>query len=409
MSQYPKYGNNHPYRKKNIGNIVQDAIKGVSYSRNLEELRNNIDITIREVSDLAKSGNPADVQPQEPPKAYTSPRANSSKAPVYERPESPRFNPPSKGLYTFLLILGCFFSCIFAIVCILSLLASFFYTSLLAPLAVVCGVLMLFSLALAIFAGNRNGKILRFRRYRKFIGDAEFCSLEQMAASCMEKTSKTKNAVQKMIAAGWFPNGHIDNEGTTLMLTEETYRMYLLAEDAKLQRQAEEEAKRKEEASPASTGNAELDQAVREGRAYIREIRRVNDAIPGEEISRKISQLEEITVRIFACVEKRPEKLPDIRRFMSYYLPTTLKLLNAYQEFDSQPIQSQKILSAKNEISQTLDTINNAFSSLMDTLYEEDILDIASDISVLETMFAQEGLTSSKDFHTQGSQKKNSP
>ena len=247
MSQYPKYGNNHPYRKKNIGNIVQDAIKGVSYSRNLEELRNNIDITIREVSDLAKSGNPADVQPQEPPKAYTSPRANSSKAPVYERPESPRFNPPSKGLYTFLLILGCFFSCIFAIVCILSLLASFFYTSLLAPLAGVCGVLMLFSLALAIFAGNRNGKILRFRRYRKFIGDAEFCSLEQMAASCMEKTSKTKNAVQKMITAGWFPNGHIDNEGTTLMLTEETYRMYLLAEDAKLQRQAEEEAKRKEE------------------------------------------------------------------------------------------------------------------------------------------------------------------
>ena len=73
MSQYPKYGNNRPYRKKNIGSIVQDAIKGVSYSRNLEELRNNIDITIREVSDLAKSGDPANIQPDIPVGAYEEP------------------------------------------------------------------------------------------------------------------------------------------------------------------------------------------------------------------------------------------------------------------------------------------------------------------------------------------------
>lgn len=399
MSQYPKYGNNRPYRKKNIGSIVQDAIKGVSYSRNLEELRNNIDITIREVSDLAKSGDPANIQPDIPVGAYEGPVKKGNEAHSWKGPSAPRFNPPSKGLYMFLLILGCFFTCIFSIAVVASLLISIFlHLPVLGVAAGICGVFLLLSLILTIFSGSRSGKINRFNRYMKYIGDAEFCSLEQLASASMEKPEKTKNNVQKMIAAGWFPNGHIDYEGTTLMLTEETYRLYLLAEDAKRQRQAEE-ARQKAEATPTGTGKPEVDEAIREGRAYIREIRRVNDAIPGEEISRKMSQLETITIRIFACVEKKPEKLPDIRRFMNYYLPTTLKLLNAYQEFDSQPIQSQKILSAKEEISRTLDTINQAFSSLMDTLYEDDILDISSDISVLETMFAQEGLTSSEDFH----------
>lgn len=403
MNQNPKYGSHRPYRKKNISSIVQDAIKGVSYSRNLEELRNNIDITIREVSDLANSGDPVNVQPGEPAQVYEAPSSGRREKPTYERASSARFSPPSKGIYTFLLVLGSLLSAVFGLAFLVSLVAALSFLPILAPLAAVCGVFFLLSFILAVFSGSRSGKINRFQRYRKFIGDAEFCSLEQLASASMEKVEKTKNRVQKMIAAGWFPNGHIDEEQTTLMLTEETYRLYLLAEDAKRQRQAEDARQKTEDASPAGSGDPELDEAIREGRAYIRQIRRVNDAIPGEEISRKISQLEAVTVRIFACVEKRPGKLPDIRRFMSYYLPTTLKLLNAYQEFDSQPIQSQKILSAKEEISHTLDTIHQAFSSLMDTLYEDDILDIASDISVLEAMFAQEGLTSSGDFHTEGS------
>ena len=82
---------------------------------------------------------------------------------------------------------------------------------------------------------------------------------------------------------------------------------------------------------------------------------------------------------------------------MSYYLPTTLKLVNAYREFDAQPVQGENILSAKREIEETLDTINLAFENLFDGLFEDDAIDISTDISVLETMLRQEGLTGS-DF-----------
>ena len=95
-------------------------------------------------------------------------------------------------------------------------------------------------------------------------------------------------------------------------------------------------------------------------------------------------------------VQEHPEKLPDIRRLMNYYLPTTLKLLNVYEEFDSQPVQGENIRSAKQQIEATLDTINVAFENLLDKLFTDEVLDVSSDITVLETMLKQEGLTGSE-------------
>lgn len=406
--------NSNP-QKKSIGSIIQDAAKGVSYSRNLEELRNNIDITIREVQNLAKAKTneePPVVKPyvdgvRSRKKQKTEP--TESYVPEVSEINSAKFNSPSKGLYTFLLILGILLTSVFGLAsCVCAICAAVipFISGALWIGAGVTGLLALPSLALAVFAGIRGGKIKAFRKYQKYLGNDSFCTLEQMASACTEKLRTTRNNVKKMISAGWFPNGHLDDEETTLMLDEETYRMYLLAKDSRKQRENENNLKQKNSQAPISFGNPELDEAIREGRVYIQEIRRANDAIPEEIISRKMDQLENVTAKIFAIVEKKPEKLPEIRRFMNYYLPTTLKLLNAYQEFDSQPIQTQKILSAKERISQTLDTINQAFGSLLESLYEEDILDISSDISVLENMFVQEGLTQTNNFDLHSSVEK---
>jgi 5-bromo-4-chloroindolyl phosphate hydrolysis protein len=95
-------------------------------------------------------------------------------------------------------------------------------------------------------------------------------------------------------------------------------------------------------------------------------------------------------------VEEHPEQLSEIEKFMEYYLPTTLKLVTAYKEFDLQPVQGENIRSAKIEIEATLNTINHAFEILLDSLFEDVAMDITTDISVLETILAQEGLTPNK-------------
>ena len=103
--------------------------------------------------------------------------------------------------------------------------------------------------------------------------------------------------------------------------------------------------------------------------------------------------METLVDRIFDRVEQNPETVSDIRRLMEYYLPTTVKLLEAYEDLDAQPVQGENILSSKKEIEGTLDTLNMAFEKLLDDLFQDTAWDVASDISVLHTMLAQEGLT----------------
>ena len=134
-------------------------------------------------------------------------------------------------------------------------------------------------------------------------------------------------------------------------------------------------------------------EVLERGEEFIRKIHESNDAIPGEEISVKIAKMEEIIDRIFQRAEAHPEIVPDLKKMMDYYLPMTVKLLDAYEEMDGQPVQGENITNSKKEIEATLDTLNEAFAKLLDSVFQDIAWDVSSDISVLQTMLAQEGLT----------------
>lgn len=259
----------------------------------------------------------------------------------------------------------------------------------------VVSVLTVLSFILAGYGIMLRRRARRFARYRDALGGAVFCMVEKLAETVGESIERTRKDLRKMISTGACPQGHLDRKETCFMVDDETYEDYLEAEKAYAAREANAQAeKEKEQADPKG---AELAAVRKEGDAYLRQIRAVNDALPGEEISEKLDKLETVTGRIFDCVERHPEKLPEIHRFMQYYLPTTLKLVKAYEEFEKQPLQGENITQTKKEIRQALDTINTAFGNLLDTLYENDAFDISTDISTLETMLRQEGLTGS-DF-----------
>lgn len=103
--------------------------------------------------------------------------------------------------------------------------------------------------------------------------------------------------------------------------------------------------------------------------------------------------MEQIVHLIFQRAEEHPEVIPDLKKLMDYYLPMTVKLLDAYEDMDKQTIQGETIQSSKKEIENTLDTLNEAFAKLLDSIFQDTAWDVSSDISVLHTMLAQEGLT----------------
>ena len=127
------------------------------------------------------------------------------------------------------------------------------------------------------------------------------------------------------------------------------------------------------------------------------ELRRVNDEIPDEEMTDKISRLEAVSTKIEQA-KADPEKLPQMRKFMDYYLPTSLKLLNTYAELDKQGIEGENISESKHRIEQTMDTLVKAFETQLDKLFASDALDVSTDIDVMENMLRADGLTGDTPF-----------
>ena len=140
------------------------------------------------------------------------------------------------------------------------------------------------------------------------------------------------------------------------------------------------------------TGNAELDKMISDGQKAIAEMKRLDDAIEDEKISQDIRRLETVSQQIFDNVKADPSKLPQIRQFMDYYLPTTLKLLNAYDRMDSTGVAGDNITGTKEKVESMMSTIVTAFEKQLDGLFGEYAMDISTDIAVMENLLAREGL-----------------
>lgn len=156
--------------------------------------------------------------------------------------------------------------------------------------------------------------------------------------------------------------------------------------------------KKKEE----STGNAALDKMLTDGRLAVEEMKRLDNNIAHAGISADIVRLEQVSQKIFDFIKDHPEKLPQIRRFMDYYLPTTLKLLNSYDRAAAAGVSGENINSLLNNVEGMMRTIVAAFEKQLDALFGSENLDISSDITVLETMMAREGLVGDQ-LHAQTS------
>lgn len=247
-----------------------------------------------------------------------------------------------------------------------------------------------------------RGRAKRFRGYVEALQGRAYCNISDIAQRTGEKPKRIVKDLRRMIADRWFLQGHMDEQGACLMVTDAAYEEYRRIQQLRREQQQMETERQKEgqqsgrqdgQDSGASGHTPEVQRVIEKGRWYVDKIRECNDAIPGVEISRKIDRIELLVRRIFDRVEADPDAVDDIKKLMEYYLPTTVKLLEAYEQLDAQPEAGENIRQAKEEIEKTLDTLNTAFEKLLDSLFEDVAWDISSDISVLETMLAQEGLT----------------
>ena len=160
----------------------------------------------------------------------------------------------------------------------------------------------------------------------------------------------------------------------------------------------EPEVKKEPEPEKKSqTGNPEVDKIIDEGHGYLRQLRAANDAIPDEALSADIDRMERASADIFNYIAKHPGKAPQIRKFMSYYLPTTLKLLNSYEQLSKQSVKGENITSTMFNIAGMMHTVADAFEKQLDSLFTDEAMDISADITGFETMLKQEGFVEEEE------------
>ncbi len=266
---------------------------------------------------------------------------------------------------------------------------------------------IIFALLLAGFSTmirvgcKQKERLERARKYLELAGVNHYINIDDIALH----TGKTRKFILKdiknMFEAGMFPEGHLDMQESCLILNDRIYKEYLSLEKQRRVQERENKIRQNKtqvQAEPEKTKESELDAMIAEGQECIRKLRDMNDNIPGEEISAKLFRLENLLKEIFDGLREHPEQSGQMRKFMNYYLPTTLKLVSAYEEFDELSAQGDEIKEAKVEIEKTLDTINGAFEELLNRMFRSTVYDVTTDAQVLQTMLAQEGLTKQREF-----------
>ena len=229
-------------------------------------------------------------------------------------------------------------------------------------------------LCMAWYGLRKGRRLKRYRQYLSLIGKRKSISVTTLAEATGFAPRKIREDLQDMLDDGIFPLGYLDLGSDQLFLTD----------DGIQDRPREEPEKAPE--PPREVERAE---------AVLTEIRSLNDAIADPEMSRKIDRIGEITGNIFAYLREKPDKEGKLRSFLSYYLPTTLKILGSYAQLEAQGVEGENISAAKERIEGMMDKVVDGFEQQLDRLFQDDAMDITSDVAVLERMLEKDGLGSS--------------
>lgn len=253
--------------------------------------------------------------------------------------------------------------------------------------------------------GVRNlRRASRLKALQRAVGQREAVGFDDLAARMQVSPKVALAASRTLIKGGYLPEGRIDDENTTLMVTENAYHQYRQFQQSQRQTLAEREAAEAARAAEAAARAAheqdiserltpEQRAFVARGRDYVRQMDELNAAIDDAAVSERITAIQDVVGRILARAEEEPAVIAGLDRLTAYYLPTTVKLLDAYDRLEEEPIQGENISSSRSEIEHTLEVLHSAFEKLFDDTYQDLSLDVSADISVLRAMLAQEGLT----------------
>lgn len=246
---------------------------------------------------------------------------------------------------------------------------AFFIEELTGPMVLLCCVAGGLG---GVWAGLRKRKLARrCRSYLAMIGRQNSVSISALASATGLSHNKVRDDLADMLNEGLFPQGFLDYGGDRLILTGEGIT---------------EPPRQEERTAPPPPPKADEN-------AILAEIRSINDDIDNQKLSAQINRVGVITAKILDYQKSHPEKEAELHTFLSYYLPTTLKILRTYARLEDQEVAGENITAAMSRIEGMMDKAVEGFEKQLDRLFQGDVMDITTDVEVLERMLAKDGLS----------------
>ena len=243
--------------------------------------------------------------------------------------------------------------------------------------------------SLLLGSGAMKRRQRRFATYLRTAGQKPAVPLDYLARAADVSRRRVEKDLSLMLEKGlWGDEAYIDMGSGMLFRSQAAATAYF--DRTRQQKEEQEQSQVQPEAAEGYTG-------------ILRQIRQLNDRIADETLSLKIDRIERVSGRIFKAIEDDPGKKDAAGTFLNYYLPTTLKLLENYADFEEAGVSGENLSQAKSRIAATMDNIVAGFEHQLDELYRTDAMDIDSDIRVMEAMLRRDTASVADDFGLNGS------
>lgn len=266
----------------------------------------------------------------------------------------------------------------------LGLVVSLVAVAVLAPFAAAAlGLLALGAAVLSVRGFLLRGLCSRGQQYLQLLEGQKSCSFQRLSQASGQNEKKTLRDLRLLRDKQLLPQLVLDEEGGQVFTSMDAY-------EAEQQRRSEEKQRRQQAQEQQQAQQAAAQQEG--GRRFLAQMEQLCRLIDDESIRGKVDHIRLLSEKIFEQVEQNPRQQNSIRKFTSYYLPTTVKLLRVYTEVDDQPVEGVNTDTIRSDIPGILDTLAGAYENLLDSLYADMALDVSAEITVLKDMLAQEGL-----------------
>ncbi len=403
QTPFDPFGDRRPNNNDDLGDLAQSILRELknasdsvldAASASKDELLRSVGESVRSIRDSAKEAQKNARQTasqyryrytndfKSAEDDYARQRAERQQASAVSQPKrEKKLRPVSKGANALLIPVAALFTPA-AVLGVLSVAKLLFGT--LDPGIPIIAATFLFagSFPLGLSLSMKRKEKL-YTRYLETVGQYPSVNLKFLAAQMKRKYDKCVADLRDMVSRGYFgPDARVDVGAGELIVNPA----------AAAERKAAQEQQRQQEEKASKTAEADSYEAM------LTELQQLNVLIEDEEMSELITRIETVARATFLAVRQTPDKAQQLRRFMDYYLPTTIKLLRSYASFERSTVEGENIRRSKENIEGMMKTLCEAFEKQYDSLFLTETMDINAEIRTMDSLLRQDGFVGGANF-----------